>query len=268
MEHLRRADDWTNLLQKVSLVLFPLNPVLLWVERRVCAERELACDDRVLLKSGAGKAYAVCLTRLAEYSTLRRSVSLVLGAWERRPELVRRVHRLLRRPHAAMSSLQAGMATATMMAAVLGGALALARTPQLVGFAAPAAPATAFSNSPVSALHPAVAVPGSLRAMSDSRGQQAPRMIEARAVIPESPAQPRPLAKPPLKRRAPRFDAIPAKYSIAQDSMEQDSFEQTWMVLTEWSDIAPPPRPVLLKLDVRGSYAAVPVAGGWLIVRI
>ena len=42
MEHLHRADDWTNLLQKVGLVLFPLNPVLLWVERRLCAERELA----------------------------------------------------------------------------------------------------------------------------------------------------------------------------------------------------------------------------------
>jgi beta-lactamase regulating signal transducer with metallopeptidase domain len=35
MEHLRRRDDWTNLLQKMGLVLFPLNPVLLWVERRL-----------------------------------------------------------------------------------------------------------------------------------------------------------------------------------------------------------------------------------------
>jgi beta-lactamase regulating signal transducer with metallopeptidase domain len=25
MEHLRRADDWTNLLQKLALVFFPLN---------------------------------------------------------------------------------------------------------------------------------------------------------------------------------------------------------------------------------------------------
>ncbi len=31
--HLRRADDWINLLQKVSLVVFPLNPVLVWIER-------------------------------------------------------------------------------------------------------------------------------------------------------------------------------------------------------------------------------------------
>lgn len=30
-EHLRRGDDWTNLLQKLSLVVFPLNPALLWI---------------------------------------------------------------------------------------------------------------------------------------------------------------------------------------------------------------------------------------------
>ena len=64
MEHLRRADDWTNLLQKLGLVLFPLNPVLLWVEHRLCAERELACDDRVVSSIAGRKAYALCLTHL------------------------------------------------------------------------------------------------------------------------------------------------------------------------------------------------------------
>ena len=56
MEHLRRGDDWTNLLQKAGLVFFPLNPASFWVERRLCAERELACDDCVLRSSGARKA--------------------------------------------------------------------------------------------------------------------------------------------------------------------------------------------------------------------
>ena len=98
LEHLRRLDDWTNLLQKAALVVFPLNPAMLWVERRLCAERELACDDRVLRSNAAPKAYAVCLTRLAEFSMVHNRVSLVLGAWERQSELVRRVHRLLRRP--------------------------------------------------------------------------------------------------------------------------------------------------------------------------
>jgi len=65
--HLRRADDWINLLQKVSLVVFPLNPVLVWIERRLCLERELACDDAVLQMTKAPKAYATCLTNLAEH---------------------------------------------------------------------------------------------------------------------------------------------------------------------------------------------------------
>ena len=134
MEHLRRGDDWTNLLQKVGLALFPLNPALLWVERRVCAERELACDDRVLDSGGARKAYATCLTRLAEYSIVRRSLSLALGAWERQSELVRRVNRLLRGPDDLLRGKQAALVTGSMLAGVLGGAIALAHAPQLVSF--------------------------------------------------------------------------------------------------------------------------------------
>ena len=37
----------------------------------------------------------------------RRGLSLVLGAWERQSELVRRVHRILRRPAERMSGWQA-----------------------------------------------------------------------------------------------------------------------------------------------------------------
>jgi beta-lactamase regulating signal transducer with metallopeptidase domain len=81
--HLRRADDWINLLQKLSLVLVPLNPVLMWIERRLCLERELACDDDVLRLTKAPKAYATCLTNLAEDRLGRRAAALSLGAWER-----------------------------------------------------------------------------------------------------------------------------------------------------------------------------------------
>ena len=94
--HLRRADDWINLLQKVSLVVFPLNPVLMWIERRLCLERELACDDDVLRLTKAPKAYATCLTNLAEHRLSRRAAVLSLGAWEKRSELSRRVHSILR----------------------------------------------------------------------------------------------------------------------------------------------------------------------------
>ncbi len=94
--HLRRWDDWINLLQKLSLVVVPLNPVLIWIERRLCLERELACDDDVLRLTKAPKAYATCLTNLAEHRLGRRAAALSLGAWERQSELVRRVHSILR----------------------------------------------------------------------------------------------------------------------------------------------------------------------------
>ncbi len=137
-EHLRRADDWTNLLQKLALVVFPLNPVLYWVERRLCLERELACDDRVLSTTGARKAYAMCLTQLAEHSILRRGLTLALGALGHKPEsqLAQRVHRILRRPEPAMTAIQSRFAAATLLIVVVGATAALARAPRLVSFGA------------------------------------------------------------------------------------------------------------------------------------
>src|SRR5580698_1786102 len=79
MEHLRRGDHWTNLLQQLSLVLMPWNPAVLWLNRRLCFERELACDDGVLRATKARKTYAACLVRLAEDSMLRQKVDLALG---------------------------------------------------------------------------------------------------------------------------------------------------------------------------------------------
>ncbi len=93
--HLSRADDWMNLLQKIALVVFPLNPALAWVERRLCFERELACDERVLEATGAPKAYAACLASLAEHRLGRRGLALALGALGRESELGQRVRRIL-----------------------------------------------------------------------------------------------------------------------------------------------------------------------------
>ncbi len=255
MEHLRRADDWTNLLQKVALALFPLNPALVWVERRLCAERELACDDRVLLSGGARKAYAICLTRLAEYSMLRRGLSLVLGAWERRPELARRVHRLLRGPNRAMSGVPAKLATASLIAGVLGGALALARSPQLVGFAAKnSPPQRASAAMTLNAGSAAAAIPDH-RILRQDDGT--PRLVPARAVLPQ--------------RTRSRAAAKMARSRMVAGNAAQtrDTFNQGWLVLTEWNANAAQPHAVLaVKLGPRGSYAAVPTMNGWLIVQI
>jgi beta-lactamase regulating signal transducer with metallopeptidase domain len=157
-EHLRRADDWANLFQKLALVVFPLNPALAWVERRLCLERELACDDRVLKSTGeatgARKAYATCLTHLAEHSMLHRGMSLALGIVGNRArtsELSTRVHRLLSRPAPKCTVAQTRFATAALLFGIAGASAALAHAPSLISFApAPAvAPVTLAEQPPV-----------------------------------------------------------------------------------------------------------------------
>ena len=134
--HLGRADDWMNLLQKLALVVFPLNPALAWVERRLCFERELAVDERVLQATGAPKAYAACLATLAEHRLQRRGLALVLGALGRESELGRRVSRILLRGD-RMKPLHAKLVLGGAMLGLLVSATALERCPQVVGFASP-----------------------------------------------------------------------------------------------------------------------------------
>ncbi len=131
--HLGRADDWMNLLQKVALVVFPLNPALAWVERRLCFERELACDERVLQATGAPKAYAACLATLAEYRLGRRGLALAIGVLGRESELGQRVGRILRRG-AQMKPWQAKLVLGGAMLGLVVAATGLERCPQLVGF--------------------------------------------------------------------------------------------------------------------------------------
>jgi hypothetical protein len=248
MEHLRRADDWTNLLQKAALVLFPLNPALIWVERRLCAEREIACDDRVLDSTGARKAYAVCLTRLAEFSMLRRSISLVLGAWERQSELAQRVHRILRRPSASMSSRRATVLTGSLMLGVLMGAFGLAHSPQLVS----------FDPLPNSKLEASSVPAADFRQASFSAFAPSPTLVKA--VVERKPLQ---TPGVPTHRRSDL-----AKRNINRSPAEAPK-QQQWFVLTQWDESAPPPR-LVIAVDQfqRPSYAAIATANGWLIVQI
>jgi beta-lactamase regulating signal transducer with metallopeptidase domain len=148
-EHLRRRDDWTNLLQKLSLVVFPLNPALAWMERRLCREREMACDEGVVQRTQAPRTYAACLASIAERGLqrreferrefLRRAQALSLGVFDRRPELVHRVDSILRRRR-ALHPLAAGALVGVMACGLGLGAFELSRSPQLVAFVAATRP--------------------------------------------------------------------------------------------------------------------------------
>jgi hypothetical protein len=247
MEHLRRADDWTNLLQKVCLVLFPLNPSLLWVERQLCVEREFACDDRVLLSSCSKKSYALCLTRLAEIAMFRRSLSLALGAWERRSELARRVHRILRHRNEKIRRGPAIALTGSLVIGVLAGAIELTRSPEIVSFAPRAQTTMQPRSLSASALRP--------ESIPNSGGYA----TLVKAVIPHRASQQAPLLN--YRRGTSQKLNVQLRQPVASPP--------EYIVLTEWEINAPPPRLILAVAEDRhSSYAAVAVANGWLIVQI
>jgi beta-lactamase regulating signal transducer with metallopeptidase domain len=134
MAHLDRGDDWTNLLQKLLRAISPLNPALVWAERHLCREREQACDDAVLDTEGNPRAYATCLTKLAENKLLRQVTSLAPGFWQRHSELAGRVDNILHRRRNLGPAFSRGLVTAGLVAS-LSGVLALQRCPGLVSFA-------------------------------------------------------------------------------------------------------------------------------------
>jgi hypothetical protein len=258
MEHLRRRDDWTNLLQKLSLVVFPLNPALIWIERQLCVERELACDDQVLKATGARKAYAACLANLAEHSLVRRGVSLALGAWERQSEVVRRVHRILSRNEREMGRRQVAGVVAVMMLGVAGVADGLAHVPALVGFG-----------------------PGVVAvAAADGAGAKAPVYRESEFVGINPHANPEvrvratdvvfhPAAPVKAKHRAgarkasiPMVDAV--KLTSNMGHPERRAENEPMVVMVTWTAAA---QPVIVQ-DLQFTYAAVPTRNGWLFVQL
>jgi beta-lactamase regulating signal transducer with metallopeptidase domain len=263
VEHLRRADDWTNLLQKISLVLFPLNPVLLWVERQLCVERELACDDRVLKITKARKAYAACLTNLAEHSLLRRGISLALGAWERQSELSQRVHRILNRPEFVMRGWQAGVVGGVLVLGVAGGATTLARSPQLISFVTDASRPLNASAIGVEVVPPSVP---KLSPVSLS-GQRAHATM-TKASMPMDDSGVKPVSGMPHRSATRMLTAKHAPYRL-QNRNAQPSVYRLVMV-SEWhEEIVQPARLTLAVQEETGSmYASVPTANGLLIIQL
>ncbi len=132
--HLDRGDDWTNLLQKLLRAVCPLNPALFWAERNLCREREQACDDAVLDAAGNARAYATCLTKLAETRLVKRAASLAPGLWKRHSELTGRVEHILDRSPNLGPLFSRGLVAASLLV-TLSAALGLQRCPGLISFA-------------------------------------------------------------------------------------------------------------------------------------
>lgn len=237
-EHLRRHDDWMNLLQKLALVLFPLNPALAWIEHRLCREREMACDEGVVRITNAPRAYAACLASLAERRLERRAEALSLGAWHKRSELAHRVHGILLR-RSGMSRAWSSALVGTVGCALLAATLAMARCPELIAFVPPEHTALVISPARQQQLAALLA-----RESEDSKPVLPPgyRALAAKAVLSQAPGQRGAAAHASetraaaLKSNARRPSPQVAKAERAGDRVN-GPVEQQWVVLSAWEEV-------------------------------
>ena len=95
LAHLRRWDDWTNLLQKIVRAIFLFHPAVWWIESRLSLEREMACDDHVLAETANPRAYAECLILLLEKSGARRGWAMAQALVHRAREASLRLAQIL-----------------------------------------------------------------------------------------------------------------------------------------------------------------------------
>ncbi|HKU66723.1 MAG TPA: pentapeptide repeat-containing protein [Candidatus Baltobacteraceae bacterium] len=96
LAHLRRADDWTNGLQRFIQALFFFNPAVLYIAGQLDLEREVACDDWVVDQTKEVRPYATCLTKMAEATAWPHRPLAAPGVFITRRGLSVRVERLLR----------------------------------------------------------------------------------------------------------------------------------------------------------------------------
>jgi len=254
-EHLRRRDDWINLAQKFALALFPLNPALLFADRRLSLERELACDAGVIARTDAPLDYAHCLTRLAEHRLNSRRLSLALSAWSRQSELARRVHTLLS-PICKLSPAYTRASIAAFTVALTAGTVELAHAPHLVSFANPVVPMASGADTVFRSTAPTSAIPVVYK--QDASNQ--PHATLLKATIPSGNPSAKSTSNSSTKP-APKQSHRPGP--IKQPQMLRTSTHQrvpdvrnntvrAYYVTTEFSP----------------TYAAVPFGDGWLIVQL
>lgn len=95
LAHLERWDDWSNLAQKLVKAVLFFHPGVWWIEKNLGLDREMACDDAVVARSGDARGYARSLARVAEKSFLRRQFALAQSAVDRMRQLSQRVASIL-----------------------------------------------------------------------------------------------------------------------------------------------------------------------------
>ena len=252
LAHLRRRDDWTNLLQKVVRAVFFFHPAVWWIENRLSLEREMACDEHVLANTEDPRAYAACLVSLAEKGFLHRAVVLAQGAVHRAKECSARVRQILAsgRPRTAGASRIALIGAASTSALLMA---TLAQAPNLIAFSSPAnsnAIATVHPQRPEPTITPAAWHPRSqaepvvtpaayvertstVKQLSKSAVSTNQRLRIARPSVPQHVT--RSNSAPSVYRagfKQPQTNALPAAFVIVKQTDFYSDGARVWAVST------------------------------------
>jgi uncharacterized protein YjbI with pentapeptide repeats/beta-lactamase regulating signal transducer with metallopeptidase domain len=140
LAHLRRADDWSNCLQRLIVAALGWNPAAIFIGQQLELEREVACDDWVLASVGAVRPYAMCLTKMAETAVWPHHPMPAPGVFTTRKQISLRIERLLATGRNIATTLTIGPAAAAAVAVV---ALAI-----VISFVAPSIAAPAVTVAP------------------------------------------------------------------------------------------------------------------------
>ncbi|HEV2699008.1 MAG TPA: M56 family metallopeptidase, partial [Terriglobales bacterium] len=152
LAHLRRHDDWTNLIQKLLKAVFFFHPAVWWIEEKLNLEREMACDDLVLDQTGSAKSYAASIISVAEKALsekkrVQRTLALAQSAIGRVRQTSRRIVEILDPSKTKQtSSWRPAMALASgLLVLVL---VATPYAPEMISFKAAGAEFSANSSAP------------------------------------------------------------------------------------------------------------------------
>ena len=136
--HIARGDDWTNLAARLLGAALALHPVAVWMLRQIDRERETACDDWVVAKTGAARPYAASLARIFELRSARRAgaqgEALASGIFGGGSRLGERIELLLKRGCVVLpraSRMRVAFAALVLTVFVIGGSFA----PRWIAFA-------------------------------------------------------------------------------------------------------------------------------------
>ncbi|HRI13119.1 MAG TPA: M56 family metallopeptidase [Verrucomicrobiota bacterium] len=92
--HVLRRDDWANLIQQVIKAVLFFHPAVWWLSGRLTLEREIACDDHVLVATRSPRAYALLLTEFAGRRRCR-GIAAAPAAWNHKTQLKERIAMIL-----------------------------------------------------------------------------------------------------------------------------------------------------------------------------